>query len=177
MEPPGPELNPTPVRDPTWPMTRYHDPIPHRNEVSLDVVGTEVGHQEQPPADAPPTQFVSTDPRGRAEQGTWGRHRTESGKSRLTAPGKVKATRVDLVEPAFGQPPSKATSHGWTFAPPSAQINEEEPMIESRGTAERWAELPQAEQQDPTERWLERMREVEHLARLEREQRGVLWTA
>jgi hypothetical protein len=97
--------------------------------------------------------------------------------SRINAPGETQTNRVGFDEQVGDPPPAKPIPRGWTLPQPPARRDEEAPVIESRVTTERWAELPEAEQQDSTGRWLERMREEEHLARIEREQRGVLWIA
>jgi hypothetical protein len=179
--PPAPEPRPHRIREERAPQPRYHGPVLRREEAGPEIMEVsdpvEVHRPEQPLLDAPPPQFTSPDLGRHPEKAPPARHRADVDEPRIAASGQPQAKRVDLIAPEAWHAPPKAAPRDLVFPRPTAQRRDEVPVIEGRGITERWPELPEAVQPDPTERWLERRREDEHLARLEREQRGVLWIA
>jgi hypothetical protein len=74
----------------------------------------------------------------------------------------------------FGSEPPNSPRPRPNF--PELPVRKPEDVTKAESQEAHWAELPPVVRRDPRDDWLEHAREQEHQARLDREQRGLLWT-
>jgi hypothetical protein len=193
-----PSFTPPPERSPSIPADPKHSPpilletktapaefheIADYRIESDSASGAGVADPVGPRCEDPPLRDTLTadppspHPRHHPEGADSSWRRVEATLHRTASPRDAGEPRPRLAEPAAPPTPPRADPRSVRFPEPPARGRDDSPAIENRDMAQHWAELPDAARHDPWDQWLDRVRENEHLARLDREQRGVLWIA
>jgi hypothetical protein len=100
--------------------------------------------------------------------------RAQLGRRRVGTLNQKLETRPPLTKSEFGSEPPNSPRPRPNF--PELPVRKPEDVTKAESQEAHWAELPPVVRRDPRDDWLEHAREQEHQARLEREQRGLLWT-